>query len=290
MADADALDVIGQIFGKNSSHNPLADDSGGAEHGTADRTREDTNAVVCSDWFARARNLLVAPDGSGTRLLASIRFLGPVLVVVYVFAVASYINEPSNLSSYDVLVLVLLFTASPTVIALTNVVSELFAVLHPNGDLAKLGIGETKISASEMAVLQRQRQLTRFVQLFSVGSGIAGFSMINFTLIKGLSQGSIGGLKAFLGWLPMFWLVPAFLWTTLPLACEFALSLQVAAALTSDSVLEVVHVRQPVHPSAALHASYDCVTVNCMYVCMYVCMSRMYAHPPTGCTSGGPER
>jgi hypothetical protein len=237
---AAALDIAGEIFG---GHNPLTN-----EEKSADRLHEDTNAVVCPDYFVRARGLLGATDGVGSTLLGALRCVGPAAVAFFLAALPTIINDPANLSGLEVYLLVIFFTASPFILALTKVTQELFAVLRPDGELARLGLGDTKVSVSALATLEKQRKLTRLVQAFSVGVGTlfaapSGIFMIVMAMGMGRATIAQGATIS-----TTLLLAAVFLVVTVPLACEFALSLQVAAALTSDSVLEVVHAVNSVSP------------------------------------------
>jgi hypothetical protein len=215
-------------------------------------SREDANAVVCPDWNARARGLLVSPaEGSETRLMKMIPYGGIICFLGLALICYWFMEDVFHPTGQDAMRLVALFTMTPTMYAFTRVVPELFAVLLPAGELAALGIGRTKISTSALVGLESQRKHTRLVQgISAIGALlILAVYIFFFSFILYLRAGFTRRILDFVIVAPLALGTIWILAVTIPLACEFALTLQVAAALVSDEVLEIVRALNSVSPA-----------------------------------------
>jgi hypothetical protein len=245
----DDLDVFAST-GNPLQAKPVLDAERLARPDAASRKDEDTNAAVCPDWNTRARRLLITPENKETHVMkmmpyaALTCFLGLAMICFW------FIEDLFALTTMDANLVVALFTMTPSMYAFTCVVPELFAVLLPGGELAALGVEQTKISTSALARLESQRKLTRLVQGISAFSAFFLSFMLIGTFVFFFSvRGFTVGLLDFLIMVPValgtIWIMA----TALPLGCEFALALQVAAALASDEVLEIVHAVDSVSPA-----------------------------------------
>ena len=133
------------------------------------RLAEDSNAVVCPDWFAKTRRRLLRPDGEPTALARSIAYNGMLFVASFVFVLTWRLVNIFNPTPKEVLLIIGFLTLSVLTFAFCRLVPLLMQVLRPEvGELATMGIAATKISVSALTALERQRKLTRVLQGLSV--------------------------------------------------------------------------------------------------------------------------
>ena len=215
------------------------------------RLREDSNSVVCPDYFAWARKLLSNPEtGEPTALSRVLPYLAVVRPLSLMFYASGRLTSATEPTETDVLMMTCYLCFFVMGQALTLICTELRYVLRKDGELESLGIGTTKISARAFASLEQQRKLLRFFQLALVGNGLGWGAGGIGSLIKNAYENQFlpGG---FTRWgfnmvpVALFFLIEA------PLFIELALTMQVASALGSDAVLEVVHAVRKTAPSEA---------------------------------------
>ena len=246
------------IEAAGSFTNPMRDDDDDADASAVGlskhqerRLREDSNAVICPDYFARARKLLFDSEtGDPTALARALPYLAVVRPLSMIFYASGRITSMTEPTETDVLMMTCYLCFFVMSQALTLICSELRYILRKGGELERLGVGETEISARAFASLERQRMLLRFFQLALVGNGLGWGGGGMGSLIKNAYQNQFipGG---FTRWgfnmvpVALFFLVEA------PLFIELALTMQVASALGSDAVLEVVHAVRKTAPSEA---------------------------------------
>ena len=72
---AEIIDAVSDVLGSHS--NPLGDDG----------DVEDTNAVVCPDWFERARRVSVGGDGQPSRVVKLLPLASAVLMCGMMLAI-----------------------------------------------------------------------------------------------------------------------------------------------------------------------------------------------------------
>jgi len=246
------------IEAAGSFTNPMRDDDDDADASAVGlskhqerRLREDSNAVVCPDYFARARKLLSDPEtGDPTALARALPYLAVVRPLSLMFYASGRITSVTEPTESDVLLMtgyLCFFVMSQ---ALTLICSELRYILRKGGELERLGAGETQISARAFASLERQRMLLRFFQLVLVVNGLGWGAESMRSLIKNAlaNQFVPGGFSRWgFNMLP----IALFFLVEVPLFIELALTMQVASALGSDAVLEVVHAVRKTAPSEA---------------------------------------
>ena len=255
-AMADVVNMVETVF---EHHNPVqasgdagkaAGAGGAAALGTvalsaseAARLAEDSNAIVVPDWFVRSRGLVCHPKtGEPTRLVRALPWMGVLRMFMMSVRASEGIDSLTSPSATDVFYMVTIGTFWLLTAAFTMTAFELSAVLRKGGELEMLGLGETKISASAFASLNRQYMFLRFVQLVTVGNGFGWM---------GGGLGSIGKSlfirhphdpwEAVTAWGVSIFPMGHFFLFEASLFVELVLTLQVAAALSADGVLEVVH-------------------------------------------------
>jgi hypothetical protein len=174
-----------EVFEAVSSMNPLGSASASEESAVAAgagvsaaaalgaravaRLAEDSNAVVCPDWFVRTRLLLHTDAGEPAFFLRLLPWLALFRVVSISFYVGWRVTSVSDPSVNDMMLMVAVGTFHIMGAAFTMIVFELCAVLRePEGELQALGAGKTKIRSSELASLQFQRRMFQGVQAFGV--------------------------------------------------------------------------------------------------------------------------
>jgi hypothetical protein len=152
------------------ARNPVhQDDLGQNIEARNSQLTEDSNAVVCPDWFPVTRRRLLCPGGEPTILARSIPYAGMLFAVSFVLLLNWKLNNIFDPTPKDALLIILFLTGSVLAFALCRVVPFLLQVLRPVvGELATMGIGSTKIRASALTALQRQQKLTRVLQGLSL--------------------------------------------------------------------------------------------------------------------------
>lgn len=132
------------------------------------RLAEDSNAVLCPDWFGRTRRILCTNTGEPSLLVRLLPALAVFRVVSITFYVVRRVTSVSDPGVSDLMLMIAVGTFHVMGGAFTLIVFELRVVLREEGELRALGAGERKIRASELASLQMQRRMFLAVQLFGV--------------------------------------------------------------------------------------------------------------------------
>ena len=169
--------MTGRLDGTTAS-NPVAVSGRRGRTKVERRMAEDSNAVLCPDWFPKAREMLCAKDGGETTLSRAIPYLcawqvlgsvlAPVLDVTF-----DESKSASGLTSKDVLIYVSVTAVAFLVLAMGVCVGELGRVLHQDGgELAALGLGATMIRHSALQFLLHARIVLRVLKSISVVFGL----------------------------------------------------------------------------------------------------------------------
>jgi hypothetical protein len=187
------------------------------------------------DFFVPARKLALDAAGNPSMLVRMM----PKMTVATILAMCLVMSMYYRMESFvrpnpvDTIMLALTTTGSITLNCLGKTVRELAVCLRPNGELEKLGVGSAKIAESALALLVRQRLLTRSFQVISTGGGFLAMGMtLTYATYLGLARAWAILLAATLVGFQLVVLIP--------MTIEFNLALQTAVALTADAVLEVV--------------------------------------------------
>ena len=119
--------------------------------------REDTDAVVMPDYFARVRSVVCRADGSPRLLIWLLPMLWPVYAVLFLIFMASVtatdvtsVHQRSIPHAVNGLMFTFLMTF-PIVFA----PQFASAIADETGALAKLGVGSTRVAASKLQPLER---------------------------------------------------------------------------------------------------------------------------------------
>jgi len=230
----DIIDAVGEVF---STHNPMQEDD------------VDLNAVVCPDWFGFARRWTLTENDEPSRWVKAMPGASCVLVFGMLLVVYSQVSSFIAPTGRDVVWVTLTLTLGVMLICLNRVAAELPRLLRADGELATLGLGKTKISATAFAKLVMQRRITRFLQGASVVC--AGFASIGFFMAIAwpfiAPKDSVNMTFAFLTIISTS--SAYLLYTLVPMVMEFNLTLQVAAELTADATLELVTAIKSISPA-----------------------------------------
>lgn len=202
--------------------------------------REDTNAVVCPDYFARTRKLLRDGDGGKRAPLVIVSHLSVAVWIVGAIGtpIEGVMVKPGTGSSKDLVLSAMLMLCGFAAVQLAVLVEEMRGVVQP-WCLEALGAGAVEISQSSYKGLQRLRWQTRLGQL---GSFLLSF-MLSFMVYYVTSGYNSPVMGVFLAGLCCSLL------TALMIMLDFVLALEVGAVLTADAVVEVAMKVETVAPT-----------------------------------------
>ena len=185
------------------------------------------------DFFVPARKLALDAAGNPSMLVRMMPKMTVATILAMCLVMYYRMESFVRPNPVDTIMLALTATGSITLNCLGKTVRELAVCLRPNGELEKLGVGSAKIAESALALLVRQRLLTRSFQVISTGGGFLAMGMtLTYATYLGLARAWAILLAATLVGFQLVVLIP--------MTIEFNLALQTAAALTADAVLEVV--------------------------------------------------
>eukprot|EP01047_Picozoa_sp_COSAG01_P066013 COSAG01_NODE_9030_length_2577_cov_52.662631_1_plen_292_part_00 len=211
---------------------------------------------TCPDYFAHLRppSRLALSTAQGTRapLATAALFAGPLgaLGCLYAAAVCAFGNRGDvGLGLLDgTLAAMVLACLAVALCGLSLVAEQLRLALRPGGgELALLGAGSAKITASALGALERWRRLMRRLQIFFAVLG-ALIVLAGLLVLPVVAQFSPAYETFDYVWLAP--LGPAF-GLGFPLLFQFLLSLEVAQTLATEQAMEVVRAATELTPATA---------------------------------------
>lgn len=205
-----------------STENPAADEQ---------RLDEDSNAETCPDYFVRSRSLL-----RKSPLVQAVPVIGLTRAGCVLYVASTTIGSLTDPTSSDVMLMIVNVTFLLLNIAMALIIRELQHILRPEGELDTLGIGTTKIRASALSSLENQRRFLRTLECMLILAGAwCVMQGVSNMVEAAIEQSPIHNFALAIGPIGLFMLLEGTLFV------EFVFVLQVAAALASDAVFEVVH-------------------------------------------------
>jgi hypothetical protein len=212
--------------------------------------------VTCPDYFAHlrppSRLALSTAQGARTPLATAALYAGPLgaLGCLYAAVVCAFDNRGDvGFAALDgTLAALMLACLAAALCGLSLVAEQLRLVLRPGGgELALLGAGSAKITASALRALERWRRLMRGLSIFFAVLGVVLF------LAAVIVIPVVALYVPVVGTFVLLWLAPVgfAVGVGCPLLFEFLLSLEVAQTLASEQAMEVVRAATELTPADA---------------------------------------
>eukprot|EP01047_Picozoa_sp_COSAG01_P016454 COSAG01_NODE_843_length_13172_cov_84.009791_8_plen_863_part_00 len=213
---------------------------------------------TCPDYFAHlrppSRLALSTTQGARTPLATAALYAGPLgaLSCLYAAAVCAFGNRGDvGFSRLDgTLAALMLVCLAAALCGLSLVAEQLRLVLRPGGgELALLGAGSAKITASALGALERWHRLMRGLGIFFAVLGVVLF----FWGIIGALRGDPNHVDIWYLGAHVLWIAPVGLVIGLgfSLLFQFLLSLEAAQTLATERAMEVVRAATELTPTDA---------------------------------------